>query len=95
MPEATNSAAINLALSSLTATQRNGLGRATAALDALAQAIDRIAPLPDSPARPAHLLIFTAATRTRHKPSAVSVSGLSVLLRCLPALRRQSGHGPV
>lgn len=44
MPEATNSAALNLALSSLTAAQRNGLGLATAALDALAQAIDRLAP---------------------------------------------------
>ena len=49
--QATNSAVLNLALSTLTAAQRNALSRATDALDALAAAIDRLAdtPLPDNP----------------------------------------------
>jgi DNA-binding MarR family transcriptional regulator len=41
--QATNSAVLNLALSTLTASQRNALIRATPALDALAEAIDRLA----------------------------------------------------
>jgi DNA-binding MarR family transcriptional regulator len=44
--QATNSAVLNLALSTLTASQRNALTRATPALDALAQAIDRLADTP-------------------------------------------------
>ncbi|GAA5200282.1 MarR family transcriptional regulator [Rugosimonospora acidiphila] len=44
--QATNSAVLNLALSTLTAGQRNALTRATPALDALAQAIDRLADTP-------------------------------------------------
>jgi DNA-binding MarR family transcriptional regulator len=41
--QATNGAVLNRALSTLTTTQRNALGRATPALDALARAIDRLA----------------------------------------------------
>jgi DNA-binding MarR family transcriptional regulator len=44
--QATNSAVLNLALSTLTAPQRNALIRATPALDALAGAIDRLADTP-------------------------------------------------
>jgi DNA-binding MarR family transcriptional regulator len=44
--QATNSAVLNLALSTLSASQRNALARATPALDALAQAIDRLADTP-------------------------------------------------
>ncbi len=44
--QATNAAVLHLALSTLTAPQRRALGAAVPALDALAQAIDRLADLP-------------------------------------------------
>jgi hypothetical protein len=50
--QATNSAVLNLALSTLTASQRNALSRATPALDALAQAINHLADRPLLPRRP-------------------------------------------
>lgn len=44
--QATNAAVLHLALSTLAAPQRRALGAAVPALDALAQAIDRLADLP-------------------------------------------------
>jgi DNA-binding MarR family transcriptional regulator len=46
--QATNAAVLHLALSTLTAPQRRALGAAVPALDALAQAIDRLADLPSN-----------------------------------------------
>jgi hypothetical protein len=50
--QATNSAVLHLALSSLTPAQRRALTAAVPALDALARAVDRLADAPVPPAGP-------------------------------------------
>jgi len=50
--QATNAAVLHLALSTLPARQRRALAAAVPALDALAQAVDRLADTPGMPAEP-------------------------------------------